>query len=73
MNNLVDPFQPLHAPPGVPAPLVLNVVVQPRREEFVGGVLESSRRTEQYVILSALPAELRQRVITAIGALQAGM
>lgn len=65
----VDLYQPLiNVRVGAP-PLVLNVGVQRSSAETAGGPVENSVRPERYVLLSALPDELRERVKTAIQAL----
>jgi len=43
------------------------------QDHFVGGVPEASQKGEVYVLLSALPRELQERVKTAVQALISGM
>ena len=65
----VDLYQPIAAArPGAP-PLVLRIATAPRVEEMVGGPISNPVKIENYVLLSALPEELRQRVTTAVQAL----
>jgi len=65
----VDLYQPmLHVRVGAP-PLAINVGVSRSNQETVGGLVESAVRPETYVLLSALPEELRERVKIAIRAL----
>lgn len=63
-------YQPIQAQG--PAPLVLRVVVAANNQMMVGGVPASSQRVENYVLLSALPEELRRRVELAVQALASG-
>lgn len=69
----VDLYGPIAASRVGPAPLVLRVGVTPSNGSMVGGVPSSSMKVEQYVLVSALPAELRARVELAVQALLAGM
>ena len=65
----VDLYQPMiHVRVGAP-PLVINVGVNRSGMETMGGPVEGAIRPESYVLLSALPDELRERVKTAIQAL----
>ena len=69
----VDLYQPMiHTRVGVP-PLVINVGVNRTGAETMGGMVENVVRPESYVLLSALPDELRDRVKTAIQALISSM
>ena len=69
MMQRVDLYQPMiHVRVGAP-PLVINVGVNRNGMETTGGPVESAIRPESYVLLSALPDELRERVKTAIQAL----
>jgi hypothetical protein len=56
-----------------PPPVVLRVVVTPNNAELAGGVPMSPTRGETYVLMSALPEELRRRVELAVQARIAGM
>lgn len=73
MNNTqkIDVYQPLEANRVGPPPLVIKVVVTPNRLEMAGGVPMSTRRVENYVLLSAMPEELQQRIKLAVQALVA--
>lgn len=53
-------------------PVVLRVVTHPSNGSMVEGVPATTAVNEQYVLLSALPDEIRQRVVTAVQALFAG-
>ena len=69
----VDLFAPMMASRVGPPPIVLRVGVTRTRDEMVGGVPQSALRAESYVLLSALPEEIRHRVELAVQALIAGM
>jgi len=69
----VDLYQPMISSRVGAPPLVLNVGVQKTGAETAGGYVEGSIRPEHYVLLSALPEELRERVKTAIQALLSSM
>jgi hypothetical protein len=71
--NTANPYMPIVSPSGLAPPLVVRLIVQPKPMETMGGVVSSATRNEDYVCLSALPDELRQRVIVAVQAMQAGM
>lgn len=65
----IDLYQPIvHTRVGAP-PMAIRVGVMRSNEETAGGLVEGSLRAETYVLLSALPEELRERVRTAIQAL----
>lgn len=68
----VDLYKPLAADKVGPAPLALRVAVTPTANMLVGGTSSSSQRVETYVLLSALPQELQERVKLACQALLAG-
>lgn len=67
----VDLYQPLFADKTGPAPLVLRVGVS-NPVTVTEGPISTSLRAETYILLSALPIELRQRVELAIQVLVAG-
>ena len=69
----VDLFQPLMSNRIGAPPLVINVGVQRSSAETAGGPVENAVRPERYVLLSALPDELRERVKTAIQVLLSSM
>jgi len=69
----VDLYQPLvHDKAGAP-PLVLRANVQAVGGYVEGGAPSAYLKPETYVLISALPQELQQRVRTAIQAMLAGM
>jgi hypothetical protein len=71
-KNLVDLYQPIvNSRVGLP-PISLRAIVTPSSDYVQGGVPINSQRAETYVLLSALPAELQERVKTAIQALISG-
>lgn len=69
----VDLYKPIAADKKGPAPLVVRVAVQNQDVYTSGGTHASPIRSEAYVLLSALPVDLRQRVETAVQALISGM
>ena len=68
----VNLYEPLSADRQCLPPLVLNVSVAKPAAMISGGVPMQQVTNEHYILLSCLPDELKQRVITAIQALQAG-
>jgi len=54
-------------------PLYFNIRVQPNDTMTEGGMIQSQLRNETYVLLSALPVELRTRVETAIKVIQSSI
>lgn len=69
----VDLYSPLvHSKTEAP-PLTIRVGVQTSGALVEGGTAQSVLKPETYVLLSALPKELQQRVTTAIQALISGM
>lgn len=69
---MVDLYKPIEAVPGQLAPLVLRAVTQPRMEEIAGGVASSAARAHSYVLLEALPEDLRRRIQLAVQTIIAG-
>lgn len=68
----VDLYQPMMASRVGPPPIALRVGVVPNNNSIAGGVPQSSMIVETYVLLSALPADMQERVKTAIQLLIAG-
>jgi hypothetical protein len=66
--NLYQTIENTHK--GAP-PLVIEAINTPFIGETYGGIVETPRRKEYYVLLSALPQELQQKVTLAVQALQA--
>lgn len=71
--NSADLYQPVYSTRTGPAPLVVRAVVTPNQDYVAGGMPSTSQRVENYVLLSALPAELQERIRTAVQALMSGM
>jgi len=65
MGQQVDLYQPMIAVQAGPAPIALRVGV-PNHNSISEGVPSGGLRVEQYVLLSALPEELRRRVELAV-------
>lgn len=73
MSNSANLYEPIEATRVGAPPLTIRVVTTPNHEEFMGGVPERSKRAETYVLFSALPDELKERVRNAVQALISGM
>ena len=71
MAQRVDLFQPIVAARPGAAPLALRVGV-PNANSISEGVPAGGFRGETYVLLSALPEDLRRRVELAVQALLSG-
>jgi len=69
-NPRVNVYEPIVADRPTAPPLVLTIGM-PNATSVVGGVPMGTLRAERYVLLSALPSELRQRVEVAVQALLA--
>lgn len=72
-SNVADLYTTVIAARQGPPPLVINVVSSPKTMEFVGGVPASSTRTDSYILFTALPQELQERVKVAVQALQSSI
>ena len=73
MENKADLYQPVYASRvGLP-PLVVRAVVTTNNDYMVGGMPQAAQKVENYILLSALPKELQDRVSTAVRALIDGM
>lgn len=68
----VDLYQPMFNTRVGPPPLALRVAVTPSPVYTEGGSQEGVTKIETYVLLSALPTELQERVRTAVQVLIAG-
>lgn len=68
----VDLYQPMMNARVGPAPLTIRVGITLNNDMIAGGVQQSAVRAETYVLLSALPQELKDRVLMAVQALVAG-
>lgn len=71
MQN-IDPYQPLMAIRPGAAPLTMRLAVTQHVAGIVGGVPTGVTKLETYVLLSALPEELRRRIELAVQAMIAG-
>lgn len=69
-DNVVDPYQPISSSRVGRAPLLINLITNLQPVEFAGGVPATSKKTETYVLYSALPDELKIRIKNAVEALQ---
>lgn len=72
MGNKANLFQPIYADHIGPAPVVLRIVATSNNDYVVGGMPQAQLKGESYVMLSALPKELQERVKTAIQAIISG-
>jgi len=68
----VDLYKPFINSRIGPAPLTLRVGVTPSNDMIAGGVQENAIKAETYVLISALPQELRERINMAVLALVSG-
>ena len=68
----VDLYQPMLNSRVGPAPLALRVGVTPNAMMTEGGPQEGITKIETYVLLSALPTDLQERVKLAVQMLIAG-
>lgn len=64
----VDLYKPIKASRVGPPPVVLRVQVTHSNAHYVGGVPPNSTVVQDYILLSALPTELQDRVRMAIQA-----
>jgi hypothetical protein len=69
----VDLYKPIQSSRAGAPPMVIRVAVEKQNEMTVMGPTTSSLRPEAYVLLSALPEELRRRVELAIQSIAQGM
>lgn len=72
-SNLANLYQPIYASMTGPAPVVIRTVVKLNNDNIAGGVPQDPRKIEDYILISSLPVELQQKVVTAIQALLSGM
>jgi hypothetical protein len=71
--NNANLYQPIVSTTVGSPPLVVRAVITPTVEHLQGGPMPQARRVESYILLSALPEELRRRVELAVQALVRGM
>jgi hypothetical protein len=72
-KNIANLYQPIVSTSVGSPPLVLRTVITPNPENLQGGPMPQAHRVEAYVLLSALPEELRRRVELAVQALVRGI
>lgn len=70
--NKADLYKPVVASTVGPAPLVIRAVITPSNDLMQGASMASTRG-ESYVLLSALPQELQERVKTAVQMMLGGI
>lgn len=73
MSNKADLYVPIENTKVGNPPLVLRAIVTPRMEGLVEGVPSSTRRGEDYILLSSLPEELQRRVRLSVQTMLAAM
>lgn len=71
--NKANLYQPILSENKGPAPLTLRAIVTAHQDHFAGGVPQTSQKAEVYILLSALPKELQERVKTAVQSIISGM
>ena len=62
----VDLYQPIMASRPGASPVALRIGVRPVAQETANGPVSGATKVETYVLLSALPEELRRRVELAV-------
>ena len=73
MDNRVDIYQPVIASRIGPPPVVIRALISHNNNYIAGGVPQAAVTGEDYILLSALPKELQERVKTAVQAIVSGM
>ena len=73
MDNRVDIYQPVIAARIGPPPVVIRALISHNNNYIAGGVPQAAVTGEDYILLSALPKELQERVKTAVQAIVSGM
>lgn len=71
-SNKANLYQPIFADQNTPAPLVIRAVINNSNYELLGGVPSQTHKVENYVLISALPTELQEKVKLAIQVLISG-
>lgn len=71
--NKANLFEPIHATTIGNPPMVVRTLVTTNQSHTAGGVPTGNQRWEAYVLLSALPEELQQRIKLAIQTLQSAI
>ena len=73
MSNKADILQPVYATHVGPPPVVIRAVITNNHNYVAGGVPQAAVGVENYVLLSALPKEIQERVVTAVQSIISGM
>lgn len=71
--QVVDPYRSLYKRSNVPAPLTIVLNSTDGAAGYMQGVPPSYGKPEVYVCISALPDELRNRVVLAVQALKSSL
>lgn len=71
--QVVDPYRSIYKRANVPAPLTIVLNSTNGAEGYMQGVPPSHGKPEVYVCISALPDELRNRVVLAVQTLKSGL
>jgi len=73
MENKADLLEPIVASRiGFP-PVVVRAIVTKSQAYMAGGMPQADVSVENYILLSAMPKELQDRIRTAVGAIISGM
>jgi hypothetical protein len=73
MENKANLYSPIFSSTQGPGPLVIRTIISNNNSYIGGGVPQTSLTAEDYVLLSALPKELQDRIKVAIQAIVSGM
>ena len=73
MNPKVDLYQPVENTRVGPPPLVIRAIVTTTNAMVAGGMPLEAKKAEDYILLSALPKELQERVKVAVQAIITGI
>jgi hypothetical protein len=73
MENRADLYNPIVSTRIGPPPVVIRAIVTHNNSYVGGGVPQAAVTGEDYILLSALPRELQDRVKTAVQAIISGM
>ena len=72
-DNRADLFQPIYSAHVGASPLIIKAIVKDNNHNMVGGVPQAALKLEHYVLVSALPQDLQERIKTAIQSIIAAM
>lgn len=73
MENRADLYNPIVSTRIGPPPVVIRAFVTHNNSYMAGGMPQAAVTAEDYVLLSALPKEIQERVKTAVQAIISGM